>query len=177
MKKKKWKSFLIASIAVLLIASIGIGIYAFLSDGDTANNRTTIGGVTTDIPEKFTPPDDIKPGDVITKDVKIRNTGKDDCYVRVRSLFSDSDMEKYCTVNYNSTDFTYNKNDGYYYYKKVLKKGETTPSLFTTVTISKNIPQDEIKKFDIIVYQESYQSYGFDSYQAAWDHYHRNQKN
>ena len=127
MKKKKWKPFLIASIAVLLIASIGIGIYAFLSDGDTANNRTTIGGVTTDIPEKFTPPDDIKPGDVITKDVKIRNTGKDDCYVRVRSLFSDSDMEKYCTVNYNTTDFTYNKNDGYYYYKKVLKKGETTP--------------------------------------------------
>lgn len=118
MKKKKWKPFLIASIAVLLIASIGIGIYAFLSDGDTANNRTTIGGVTTDIPEKFTPPDDIKPGDVITKDVKIRNTGKDDCYVRVRSLFSDSDMEKYCTVNYNTTDFTYNKNDGYYYYKK-----------------------------------------------------------
>ena len=133
MKKKKWKPFLIASTAVLLIASIGIGIYAFLSDGDTANNRTTIGGVTTDIPEKFTPPDDIKPGDVITKDVKIRNTGKDDCYVRVRSLFSDSDMEKYCTVNYNTTDFTYNKNDGYYYYKKVLKKGETTPSLFTTV--------------------------------------------
>lgn len=86
-------------------------------------------------------------------------------------------MEKYCTVNYNSTDFTYNKNDGYYYYKKVLKKGETTPSLFTTVTISKNIPQDEIKKFDIIVYQESYQSYGFDTYQAAWNHYHRNQKN
>lgn len=84
MKKKKWKPFLIASIAVLLIASIGIGIYAFLSDGDTANNRTTIGDVTTDIPEKFTPPDDIKPGDVITKDVKIRNTGKDDCYVRVR---------------------------------------------------------------------------------------------
>ena len=79
--------------------------------------------------------------------------------------------------NYNTTDFTYNKNDGYYYYKKVLKKGETTPSLFTTVTISKNIPQDEIRKFDIIVYQESYQSYGFDSYQAAWDHYHRNQKN
>ena len=177
MKKKKWKPFLIASTAVLLIASIGIGIYAFLSDGDTANNRTTICGVTTDIPEKFTPPDDIKPGDVITKDVKIRNTGKDDCYVRVRSLFSDSDMEKYCTVNYNTTDFTYNKNDGYYYYKKVLKKGETTPSLFTTVTISKNIPQDEIRKFDIIVYQESYQSYGFDSYQAAWDHYHRNQKN
>ncbi len=113
---------------------------------------------------------------MITKDVKIRNTGKDDCYVRVLSLFSDSDMEKYCTVNYNTTDFTYNKNDGYYYYKKVLKKGETTPSLFTTVTISKNIPQDEIRKFDIIVYQESYQSYGFDSYQAAWDHYHRNQK-
>lgn len=28
MKKKKWKPFLIASIAVLLIASIGIGIYA-----------------------------------------------------------------------------------------------------------------------------------------------------
>lgn len=55
MKKKKWKPFLIASTAVLLIASIGIGIYAFLSDGDTANNRTTIGGVTTDIPEKFTP--------------------------------------------------------------------------------------------------------------------------
>lgn len=57
-------------ISVLVIVSVGVGIYAYLSDADTANNQITVGNVTTDIPENFTPPDDIRPGDIITKDVK-----------------------------------------------------------------------------------------------------------
>ena len=115
-------------------------------------------------------------GTVIIKDVKVQNDGPNDCYVRIKALFTDSDMGSYCTVDWNTTDFAYNAEDGYYYYRAVLKNGEVTPSLFTTITVSSDLPEDEVKAFSVIVYAESYQSEGFENDQEAWDHAKRNEQ-
>lgn len=88
-------------------------------------------------------------------------------------LFSDNDMQQYCTVNWNTTDWEL-KSDGYYYYKKILPKGSKTTPLFTTVTVSKNAPEDEMKDFDIIVREESLQVGYFKSADEAWSAYKKN---
>lgn len=159
----------------VMVAVFGIrGVSAFLTDADSADNMFTVGGSNIEIVEEFDPPDKLEPGTAFTKDVKAKNLGPSACYVRIKAVFTDSDMGKYCTVNWNTRDFAYNSEDGYYYYKKVLDVGKHTESLFSTITLSDSIPPGEIKDFDVLVYLESYQSNGFANYEAAWEHYHRN---
>lgn len=162
--------------AILVIVCLfGIGATAaYLSDADQADNRLMIGGNNTKIVEEFDPPEKLKPGISFKKDVKVVNLGPSDCYVRIKAVFTDGGMEKYCTLDYNDQDFVYDKEDGYYYYKSVLKEGEKTPSLFTTVKITEDAPENSMKDFDILVYTESYQSKGFSDYQAAWEHFQKN---
>ena len=168
------KKLLMVIAILLLLISACVGAFAYLTDADRATNTLTVGGVNVGIVEEFDPPKEIVPGVAFTKDVKVQNNGPSNCYVRIKAVFTDSDMEKYCSVDWNTSDFVYNDEDGYYYYKGELEVGELTKSLFTTVTVSDSIPEAEIKDFDILVYTEAYQSNGFDNYEEAWEHYHRN---
>ena len=149
-------------------------INAYFTDGDTAVNNVSVGGNRIELVEVFEPPAKLEPGVSFTKDVKVRNVGPNDCYVRIKAVFTDSDMGKYCTLDLNEQAYEYSQSDGYYYYKKSLKQGEETESLFTCVSLSDVIPEVEIKDFDILVYTETYQSYGFSDYREAWAHYQRN---
>ena len=64
---------------------------------------------------------------------------------------------------------------GYYYYKRPLHVGESTSSLFTYIKTINNT-EDDIDRFDIIVYSESVQltdinGNRYEDYIAAWtDH-------
>lgn len=181
-KKRKNNILLVAVCSLLLLSVLGTGIYAYLSDSDKADNKFTIGGNRIEIQEDFQPPEEIVPGVEFKKDVTVTNVGLSDCFIRIKAVFTDSDMGKYCTVDFNasedandrSADYWYNAADGFYYYKKVLKQGDVTESLFTKVKVSEDIPAAEIKGFDILVYAESYQAGDFDNYMDAWEHYHRN---
>ena len=177
-KEDAMKKKIIAVIAGLtvLLAVGAAAVSAYLTDAESVVNRTTVGGNNITIVEEYDPPEEVKPGTVIIKDVKVQNDGPNDCYVRIKALFTDSDMGSYCTVDWNTTDFAYNAEDGYYYYRAVLKNGEVTPSLFTTITVSSDLPEDEVKAFSVIVYAESYQSEGFENDQEAWDHAKRNEQ-
>lgn len=160
----------------LLITSFFVAgnISAYLTDGDRAINTSSVGGNRVELIEVFDPPSKLEPGVTFSKDVKVKNIGLNDCYVRIKAVFTDSDMGDYCTLDFNDSEYEYNELDGYYYYKKILKKDEETSSLFTTVSLSNSIPESEIKDFDILVYTETYQSYGFDDYREAWKHYQKN---
>ena len=184
MVKKLGRVIAIISISIASIILIG-GIVASLIDSDRANNTVIVGGNRIEIIEDFSPPERLEPGVEFKKDVSVTNVGLSDCYVRIKAVFTDSDMEKYCIVDWNTDDFEYNADDNFYYYKKELKQNETTESLFTTVSIKTTydsdgdgtdeaISVDEMKDFDILVYAESYQSRGFSNYKEAWKHYRRN---
>jgi hypothetical protein len=180
------------------------GLHAMLTDKDKANNDLVIGAVNTVIVEDFTPPPKLEAGKSFTKDVKVNNVGPTACFVRIKAVFTDSDMEKLCTVDWNTTDFIYNEQDGFWYYPHVLESNDGTPSLFTTVTVKTTIKQSQkqedgstvevdvpvteamLKDFDIIIYQEAFQavctdkSYTVDeneyfvNYQDAWAKYREN---
>lgn len=172
MKVNKKKGIIVA--AVLSLLCIG-GIAAYLTTAAKITNTVTVGYNEVEIVEDFTPPIEMKPGVSFQKEVAVSNTGPVDCFVRVLSLFSRSDMEDLCDVNYNTQDWEYNETDQYWYYKHSLKTGETTEPLFDTVKIHDDASETAIKAFDIIVYAESYQDSGeFSDYQAAWEHFQIN---
>lgn len=167
---KKIQKWVITTVLVL-ISGIAIGIWAYFAKQDSIINTIIPGGVTVEIEENFEPPEVLEPGTSFTKDVKVKNLGPSNAYVRVFAVFSDSEMEKYCTVDWNNTDFIYNDEDGYWYYKKSLSANGTdsiTKSLFTTVTLSNEIPENKIRDFEILVYAEGFQSEGFATYEEAW---------
>lgn len=162
-------------LMMMLIVVAGVtGITAYLSDVDEAVNEFTMGGNRIELIEQFIPPEKLVPGVEFQKDVAVKNVGPNACFVRIKAVFTDSDMEEYCEVNFNTRNYDHNAEDGYYYYKKILRTDETAPSLFTTVKLSDEIPADEIRDFDILVYTESYQAAGFEDYEDAWVHYQRN---
>lgn len=166
---KRCGVLLLTTIALLLVAGIA-GVLAYYTDSEQQNNRFQTATNKVEITEEF-PPGDKTPGEPFTKKVAVKNDGSE-AYVRVKVRFSDGDMEKYCTVDYNTTDWKYA--DGYYYYTKVLPESSTTPNLFTQVTIAKDIPDDVLKDFNIYVEAESIQVGYFQDYTEAWTAFDKN---
>jgi len=171
---QKKKLLMLAGAGVLIgLTAIGIkAASAYLRDTDSVVNQTVVGGNNIEIVEDFITPDEIKPGMIIHKEVSIKNTGPGSCYVRVSAQFSNSDMEKYCSVDWNMDDFLYE--DGYFYYYFPLEAGEETSSLMTSISVSGELKEEEIQAFSLIVYAESYQAEGFTNYIEAWEHCERN---
>lgn len=173
----KRATFVLFSLVVVVVVALTSGITAYLTDGDSADNNLSIGGNRVEIVEEFTPPEELLPGVVIPKNVMVTNVGPSDCYVRVMAVFSNGDMKQYCEVDWNTSNWVLNSTDGYWYYTKPIATGESTPSLFTTITIDDSAPADAIVEFDMIVYAESYQSAGSNSYTEAWANYQTNKPN
>ena len=98
-----------------------------------------------------------------------------DCYVRIALGYSNSDIGKAVTLKNLDTENWVYKDDGYYYYKKLLREGECTTPLFTEVSIdSSRVEQsflDTISEFEIQVYEESVQAEGAEDYEGAWRHW------
>lgn len=181
MKMKKFihynKNFkVIFSCVAIVLLVCTTSIMAYLADADKASNDLVIGGSNIQLVENFVPPSKLEPGITFPKDVKVKNEGISDCYVRVFAEFSDSDIGKYCEVDWNTADWVYNENDGYWYYPASLPKGAETPSLLTQITLAENIPASAIKDFNMLVYAESYQSKGFTDYEEAWANFKKNEK-
>lgn len=96
------------------------------------------------------PHEEVKAGKKI---VSIENTGDYDCYVRVRA-YAGNDYQNNLSYADGGSGNWYDGNDGYWYYKKILPKGETTE------TVIINIPQElfsdleDDQDLNVIVIQE-----------------------
>ena len=158
-----------AIILACLACLSAVGVSAYFVSTSAKDNVTDIGLVTTVIEEEFPDPDPVEPGDVKTKRVRIRNTGKIPCYVRAQILFSDSAMESLCDLDYDRTNWAYSESDGWWYYRPRLDTNARTNPLFTSVTVSQNADAEDIIPFEIYVRQESRQADGHSSYETAWE--------
>ena len=173
MKRGRWSLLLLILLGAAALAS-GTA-YAYLTDRDSAVNQTVLGGNRIEVEEEFTPPEELEPGSVFSKAVRVKNTGRSDCYVRIKAVFSDSNAGQYCSMDWNTADFDYCADDGYYYYTQKVSSGELTEYLFTTVSVSPEAPSGALAELSILVYAESCQAAGFENYAAAWENYRRNQ--
>lgn len=165
---------LFATFIMLFAPTLTNYISAYFTDNDIETNSVSVGYNDIQVVEDFEPPKELAAGISFTKDVKVQNTGTVDCFVRVKALFTNSDMEQYCEVNYDTINWAYNDSDGYYYLINSVSVNEFSPSLFTTVKIKDDVESTEIKDFDILIYAESYQAYGYDTYQSAWSDFYKN---
>lgn len=121
--------------------------YAWYTESKQVVNTVTVAENTIRIEESI---------DGMYKRPRVSNIGSLPCYVRIRAVISDGDIQKYISLDYDTANFTYHSEDGFYYYKKVLDPGEQTEPLFQKVTVSKDIPAElSRQQFDIDVYAES----------------------
>lgn len=139
---------LIATI-VCCIAILASGTVAYFTAQETAYNVITTGALAMRLVEegadgKPFPKEGITgvlPNMEVTKKVYVENTGDVDMYVRIALDTNVESMQEgveklpfddHISLNINKTDWT--EKDGYYYYNRVLKPGEATEPLFTTVS-------------------------------------------
>ena len=134
------KKVILASAVLLAIGAVGYGgSSAYFSDYDNKPNTVTVGHNDTTIEEKFPDPTPkpVEDNPSYPKKVWVTNDGNGealvDCYVRAEVTFSNSDIGQAVTLEgLNTADWTLG-GDGFYYYKHILKKGESTTPLFTGV--------------------------------------------
>ena len=174
---KRTKKIITISIIMLLGLTLGSGIYAYYTYKASMENTIVLGYNKIALNENYIPPLKMEKGVSFTKEPYVTNNGNVDCYVRVKSEISDSRVEKDLTIEYNSSeDFNdetvdWYKKDGYYYYKKALKSGKSTESLFTTVKISETADDLVLEGFDIYVYAESVQTVKDKSMMEVWEYF------
>ena len=141
------RKLLILSVLAICVAIIAAGTLAYFTAEETAHNVITSGGVDIELKEwadeaKQTPFEDvtgIMPGVTVTKIAEIKNTGASEAWIRVLitkdiQLAGDGEIDPdLVTLGLNTTDWTLGT-DGYYYYNKALKPGETTAPILSSVT-------------------------------------------
>ena len=148
---------------LFLLCMMLVGVTAgFLVSTDSTLNRLSCGHNTAGIVESYAPPASFAKGDEITKEVKVKNEGSVPCYVRVFAEVSDPEARDAIDVDYNTSSWVKNS-DGYYYYSRILKTGEESEPLFTTLTA-----KSDADGFKIICYSETVQAEGFNNAQEAF---------
>ena len=180
MKRKKSWMILVILTGIFVGAQ---GTTAYQTAFDFRQNKVRVGYNHTEIEEEFPAPSPI-PGnrdEEFVKKVQISNRtsqaegGSVDCYVRVSLGYSNSDIGNAVTLKNLDEVHWKKEQDGFYYYKEILKEGETTAPLFTGFFIEESKIKKEyleyLKNFEIQVYEESIQASPFKDYQSAWAHY------
>ena len=182
MKKSAVYSFLCAVSACTFLFSTGM-TYASWKVQDDTINKITMGSVRGQIVEEFAQDTIVYPDADMTKIVQVKNTGTIDAIPRVKieKVWGDSRDEngnllvnpalstENIEITYNTEDWSYNSDDGYFYYKSILSPDEVTNSLFDSFRINgeKSGKEYQNKFADIIVTMEIIQAAG-DSL-SYWD--------
>ncbi len=137
MKKALYLSVL--CISVFIFAFSAGNTFAYWVTENKTNNLVQTGKLAADIAEEYQQNQIVYPGDVISKKVNVSNVGDVESIIRVKvtkaweqiqddgSLIIDSTLSTdNILIAYNTTVWAYDDADGYFYYKKILKPGETT---------------------------------------------------
>lgn len=172
MKKKITAIALV--ICLMAVAVVGGSLAYFTDKTEEAKNTFTVGNVDITLTEpnwKAAGSQDapeVYPGEALAKDPTVTNTGANPCFVRVSVTGLD------CLNKVNAGDITYRtdyengklgdnwvKNGDYYYYTKVLAKGQTTDALFDQIVIPTDLTNGDGKtEFSVNVYAEAVQAQG-----------------
>lgn len=124
--------FLLVALAVVLCAMVGTTVAYLVTDTDPITNIFTPTKVTTEITENF--------DEKVKNNVKVKNTGDVDAYIRAAVVvtWQNDAGEVYPTAPVEGTDYTvtwtmdgWKKIGDYYYYKEVVKPGDSTGVLLT----------------------------------------------
>lgn len=170
-KKKKWAWGLLAAAACFLPAGIALASWAAQQ---TTDNFLTMASYKVKVEEKYETPQHVNPAERVSKVVNVKNEGTVDILVRVRveKAFGvrgeDGVLVKDDTLRTDVIEIDFNdtlwrlRDDGWFYYREVLKAGETTREpLMKSYRLSPRTGNAyKGKDAEIVVYMESVQAYG-----------------
>lgn len=170
-KKLKFKIIIPFAVVVCLVG-VAITYAANQDHTGTITNNFTAGEITTEIEEH----PEVADG-TIKKDPIVKNTGPNDALIRMRVNISPSNLKDYLEKNqyidWNETDWYYNEEDQFWYYRYIVPSGGETNPLFTEIKgiVDKdNKVTDKFKEevgsledFQINLYQEAVQTKVYDS--------------
>lgn len=149
----KKKILLLVSI-VLILTCVVAGTYAWFNEAEVAHNVITTGKVDIELIEEastedgmipFEDVDGIMPTMTASKIVTVDNVGVGDAWVRIaveKDIQLAEGVEGEIDTDLIKLDIdteNWIEQDGYYYYAKQLKPGESTTPLFTTVTFDETM--------------------------------------
>ena len=137
------RRILLLCLIIALLSMVSLGTYAYYTTTQQTKNVITTGGIRFELLETGadgaafpSAPMVILPGDVVSKTVRVENTGTHPMYLRIRLTPGVNDpaltADNCISLDINESDWTFA--DGYYYYNTALTPGETTTPLFTQVT-------------------------------------------
>ncbi len=137
-KGKKWKELSIALMGIGSSFLLGAGVLGYWKQTGNTLNILSTASFQNKIVEEYKTPEPIIPGDQVEKIVNVSNTGNVDSLIRVavKKAFGDEQKDgtfladtsldpKVIDINYSDTWWE-KGNDGYFYYKDILKAGQTT---------------------------------------------------
>ena len=144
MGKSKRKLFCVALIAIVM-ALFNQGTLAFYTTVGKAQNVVEMGNIRFIIHEKTDQGTDfpkegvyIIPGDVVSKKVSIESDCAHPFYLRVKMVYGVDAIELSADdcfkLNINEEYWLLHE-DGWYYYRGIVKPGQTTPNVFSHVEI------------------------------------------
>lgn len=171
--KCRQKLYLTGSGILALILACSSSVLAYWNITGKTTNLLTMNTYRAELAENYQPPDQVWPGSTVTKEVNVSNTGNVDCFVRVRftkafgtraedGTFLPDDSLDTKVIELTCNDTFWMEMDGFWYYKDVLKAGETTREpLFESFHISESAGNEYFgKEAEIFVNMESVQAEG-----------------
>lgn len=171
-RRKLWKAMTAVSVFGICFSFAGMSLAAWQITGST-DNILTMSSYKNQIVEEYEEPGHVDPSGEVSKTVNVSNTGNVDTIIRVSlkrqfgtersdgSFIEDKMLDpEMILLNLNTTWWM--EKDGYYYYREVLKAGETTKEpLMTSYRLSEKAGNEyKVKDARILVNMESVQAQG-----------------
>ena len=152
----KNKKSLVATISLAAILVVG-GTIAFYNQSIDVKNKLKTGKFKSEVVEKFTPKYDWEPGEKVTKEVGIENTGTGNIVARAK--WSETWLTKDGEITVTSSDssssvvekeygnnWVYNDKDGFYYCDQIIEAGTKANDKFLkSITLSSDVDFTETK--------------------------------
>lgn len=149
MKKTSRKLNIILILSSLLVLMAIGGTAAYYSASMSMENRISVGNQTQtySLVEKFKMTDKWLPGETIEKKPYFWNQGTDGVYLRLKFTgeWDNGNLDPgYVKLNYPSyfSDDWIDKDDGYYYYKKILNSSNKTNPILDSLTFKPEATND-----------------------------------
>lgn len=171
-KGRSYKALAVVSVVGMCFSLAGVSGAAWQVAGGT-DNFLTMDTCRSQIVEEYEEPDHVDPSGEVTKIVNVANTGNVDTLVRVSlkkqfgteredgSFLEDKTLDPGMIILDLNTTY-WREKDGYFYYKEVLKAGETTKEpLMSAYRLSEEAGNAyKAKDARILVEMESVQAQG-----------------
>lgn len=136
------KSIIIASVMLLLLATVGTTLAYIFTETKPVENTFNPSKVSCAVVENNGTPVTGSVTDTgnVKENVQIKNTGDTDAYIRVAVVVNWASADGSCvwaqkpadddyTITYNLSNGWFNGGDGFYYYSKAVSPGESTSVL------------------------------------------------